>query len=411
MGRLYGSLFLHANMQYAEIPSERLPELADRCYAPAMEALLARPGAQAALEFSGFTLEWLAANRPQVIDAVRTLVRRGSAELLASTYANPILPLLPPDDMDRQLERFLRIYHRLFGDIAQAPKGLYAQEYAVDASVVEMAARHGLQWVVVSSGQYQISRRGLLNSALKRIPPQEEFAAGECPCRPFGIIGARGSSMAGVTWNMPGPNDLVFAWKDGRVAWPEVEAYLAGLAARYCAADDGFVLLATGDTEFVGDVKPMGSLAAPRFGELLDNLSGSQAVTLTTPSSFLMTHPVSEKLYLKCGAGARFSNLENWTVDPDNQRLNALCDDARHQIRLAEAMIGLVEALGFPVADARAAADRAREALLLADNSDGRGWGPIPERRLACYDQALTARDGAVAALELATQAVRNDSK
>ena len=30
--------------------------------------------------------------------------------------------------------------------------------------------------------------------------------------------------------------------------------------------------------------------------------------------------------------------------------------------------------------------------LLLAWNSDGRGWTPIPERRLFCLDHALEAR-------------------
>ncbi|MGE5673493.1 MAG: hypothetical protein ACM3XM_06350 [Mycobacterium leprae] len=408
MGRLYGSLFLHANMQYAEIPKAKLPVLVQRSYLPALEALLAHPGVKVALEFSGISLEWLEQNAPDVISGVRTLVARGQAELLASTYADPILPLLPPDEGERQISRFFTVYDRIFGDLAPRPQGFYAQEYAVDASVVDLLARRGLKWVVVSSGQYKISKRGLLNSALKRIPPQEEFAAGEPVPRPYEIIGARESRIAGVTWNMPGPNDLVFAWKDGRATWAEVEAYLASLEARYCHAEDGFVLLATGDTEFVGDLPPQGNFHAPKFAELLDRLQGTDTVEMALPSAYLGEHPCSEALYLKCGAGARFSDLQNWISDPDNMRLNDLCDDVRGQIRLASAMIDLVEALGFAAQSARTELTRAQDALLLAENSDGRGWNPIPERRLDCYDQALNARDAAAAALAQATAAVRS---
>ncbi len=35
--------------------------------------------------------------------------------------------------------------------------------------------------------------------------------------------------------------------------------------------------------------------------------------------------------------------------------------------------------------------DRILHHLLLAENSDGRGWNPIPERRLFCYKHALKA--------------------
>ncbi len=401
MGRLYGSLFLHANMHYAEIPIDRLPDLAARSYAPALQTLLEHPGLKAALEFSGFTLEWLAENAPHVIEQVRTLVRRGDAELIGSTYANPILPLIPPADGSRQILRFLEIYERLFGDLKHRPRGFYTQEYAMDASVAELISSHGYEWAIVSSGQYKVSKKGLLNSALQRIPPQEEFDVAEPLCHPFRIQGARGSWLQALTWNMPGPNDLLFKWKDGRASRGEVEAYVKGLSERFCTERDGFILLAPADMEFVGDLPPQGSLAPHRltvFGE---------AVALQLPSAFLTEHPATEEVYLKAGAGARFSDLQNWTVDPDNARLNALSDEARRQIEMARAMISLVEALGHPVADAAGALAKAEEYLLLADNSDGRGWKPIPERRLACYNAALNAQDQAAAALRLAVQAVR----
>lgn len=394
---MHGSIFFHANMHYAEIPRERLAELAERSYAPALGILRDHPQFRAALEFSGYTLEWLAANRPDLIDLIRHLHDRGQVELMGSTYADPILPLLPPDDAARQIDRYLEIHARLFG--GHRPAGLYVQEYALDAATVEVVQQAGYKWVVVSSGHYRLSKRELFNAPLQKIPAQEEFNAKEPVCRPYTILGARGSRVTGLTWNMPGPNDLFWAWKDGRMPLTEVDTALQALDP------DGFLFLCTADMEFVGDMPPQGSFTAPKLAEALTGLT---SVKWVLPSDYLAAHPPTEELYFKTGAGSRLSNLANWTDDDDNRRLNALCDDARSQIRLAEAMVGLVEALGVGVGAALRKLNEAREALLLAENSDGRGWKPLAQRRLDCFDQALTARDRAAEALQLATEAVKH---
>lgn len=393
---MHGSIFFHANMHYAEIPRERLPELAERSYAPALGLLRDHRQFRAALEFSGYTLEWLEANRPDLIDLIRELHARGQVELMGSTYADPILPLLPPDDAARQIESYLEIHARLFG--GHRPAGLYVQEYSLDAATVEVLQQLGFRWVVVSSGHYRISKKELFNTPLQKVPAQEEFNAKEPVCHPFTILGARGSSVTGLTWNMPGPNDLFWAWKDGRLPLTELDQALGALD------EDGFLFLCTADMEFVGDMPPQGSFAAPKLAEALTGLT---SVKWMLPSDYLGAHPPTEALYLKTGAGSRFSDLANWTNDDDNRRLNALCDDARSQIRLAEAMAGLVEALGFNIGPAQRSLSQAREALLLADNSDGRGWKPLAQRRLDCFDHALTARDRAAEALQLATEAVK----
>ncbi|MDF2628273.1 MAG: putative alpha-amylase, family [Symbiobacteriaceae bacterium] len=393
---MHGSVFFHANMHYAEIPRERLGELAERSYAPALGLLHDHPQFRAALEFSGFTLEWLEANRPDLIDLIRTLHARGQVELMGSTYADPILPLIPPDDAARQLDRYLAIHSRLFG--GHRPLGLYVQEYSLDAATVEVLQQMGYRWVIVSSGQYRISKRELFNTRLQKVPAQEEFDAKEPVCRPFTIQGARGSSVTGLTWNMPGPNDLFWAWKDGRMSLTEVDGALGALDG------DGFLFLCTADMEFVGDMPPQGSFPAPKLAEVLTGLT---SVKWTLPGEYLAAHPPTEVLYLKTGAGSRLSDLANWTNDDDNRRLNALCDDARSQIRLTEALVGLVAALGAGVGEAQRRLAAARDTLLLADNSDGRGWKPIAQRRLDCFDHALTARDRAAEALQLATEAVK----
>ncbi|TFG10179.1 hypothetical protein EU534_01320, partial [Candidatus Heimdallarchaeota archaeon] len=60
----------------------------------------------------------------------------------------------------------------------------------------------------------------------------------------------------------------------------------------------------------------------------------------------------------------------------DNKKLERLCNEARwYFAHLSESDI----------------TEEMWKHLLLAENSDGRGWDPIPERRLDCFSNAYEA--------------------
>lgn len=403
---LYLSFFLHANLQYAELPAAAIPRIVAESYRPACAIFMARPWARAVFEFSGHTLELLAEGYPDVIDAVRELVRRGQVELCASTYANPILPLIPLDHGRRQIAAFRAVYERLFGDLGVAPAGFFPQEFAIDPSTVALARGAGYSWAPVMLNHFLESVSGAMN-IVPDLPLRAAGPGRQGPTpdllRPFSILGAGGATLAGLL-NLPQMIDLLFELANGRADLDEAEARVAALRAGRGEGPPPFLFLGPSDMEFIGlDLR--GYIADWRWplpvdpgllGALMDRLRGLPWVRFATAREYLEAFPPEgAPIYLKCGSDHPL--LTPWAADPDNQRLNGLCAEGADLLRLAEALA--------PPRGARpqidALLDQAWRAVLLAENSDGRGWAPIPERRLFCYDQAISAIELAEAALAL----------
>lgn len=405
---LHISFFFHANLQYAEFPADAARALVEESYRPVCELFRGRPWARAVFEFSGYTLDLLAASYPDVIDAVRALVRAGQIELCASTYANPILPLIPLDHARRQIERFRATYDELFGDLAVAPAGFFPQEFALDPASVALAQQAGYSWAPVMLNHYLASLAGHLNI----IPDLPLRASANAPrqvaadlMHPFPILGARGSRLAGLV-NNPALIDRLFEVANRVIAADDLVAELVALHERHSAAGPTFTFVGPSDMEFVGldfrrfvpDWRWPRPIAPSDMADLLDRLRALSLVRFATAREYLAEHPpAGPPLYLKCGSDHPL--LTPWTTDPDNRRLNDLCREAADGIRLAEQQLGSQRRQGADVGAAAGLIDQAWRAMLLAENSDGRGWAPLAERRLFCYDQALRA-------IELAGQAL-----
>jgi hypothetical protein len=405
---MYISFFLHANLQYAEFPRAATPLIVEQSYRPACQLFLRHPWARAVFEFSGYSLEILAADYPDVIDDLRALVRGGQVELCASTYANPILPLIPLDHARRQIAAFRRVYDDLFGDLGIAPAGFFPQEFALDASLIPLIRDAGYTWAPIMLNHYLASLAGHLNI----IPDLPLRASANVPravdadtLHPFRIAGARGGDLVGIV-NDPIWIDRLFELSNGVIAIDDVVAELATLHERHSPAGPAFVFLGPSDMEFVGlefrrlipDWRWPAPIRPDDLAGLLVRLRDLSFVRFATAREYLAEHPpANPPLYLKCGSDHPL--LTPWTVDPDNERLNTLCREAADRIRLAEALLRLDARQGAGGHAAVRLLDDAWRAMLLAENSDGRGWLPIPERRLFCYDQALRAIDLADQAL------------
>jgi glycosyl hydrolase family 57 len=400
---LYVSFFLHANLQYAELPASAAPVVVEQSYRPVCELFMRRPWAKAVFEFSGYTLELLAEGYPDVIDRLRELVRRGQVELCASTYANPILPLIPLDHARRQVAMFRVIYDGLFGDLGIAPAGFFPQEFALDPSLAPLLGEYGYRWVPVMLNHYLESLVERLN-IIPDLPLRASVPRGEVAAdlmHPFQILGAGGARLDGLI-NNPAMIDLLFELANGVI---DVDAALAAIVAlhqRHSGTGPAFLFAGPSDMEFVGlelrafvpDWRWPAPIRPEHLEALLDRLRQLPFVRFATAREYLDEFPPpGPPLYLKCGSDHPL--LTPWTLDPDNERLNLLCAEAAGRIQLAEGLA----AIAGPSASAPALLEQAWRALLLAENSDGRGWLPIPERRLFCYDQALRALDLADRAL------------
>jgi hypothetical protein len=406
---LHISFFVHANLQYAEIPSSFTARLIEQSYLPTCELFLGRPWAKAVLEYSGYTLEVLSRDYPQVIERVRTLIQRGQVELCGSTYANPILPLIPLDHARKQILAFRDIYDDLFGDLGIEPVGFYPQEFAVDPSLVPLIREAGYEWVPVFLNHYLESVTGRMNSAhggpdwsvghLRR-------ETGADLMHPFRFQGANGTELVGILNSAP-MIELLFQVARRSITVHELVGSVLTMHERYSATGPAFVFLGPSDMEFLGvetGRREPGagwthSIRIADLGAILDRLREVEFVRFSTAREYLAEHaPVGEAIYLKCGSDG--PGFEVWTLDPDNARLNHLCQEASQHIRLAEHLLPLANR-NKGVGEAYGLLEEAWRAMLLAENSDGRGFVPLPERRLFCYSYALRAIELAERALAL----------
>ena len=93
-------------------------EVYEQAYEPMVGALERHPKVRVGLHYTGPLLEWLRAERPEFIAALRALVERGQVEILGGGLYEPILASLPERDRVGQL---MRMRGRRSSDVRAAP--------------------------------------------------------------------------------------------------------------------------------------------------------------------------------------------------------------------------------------------------------------------------------------------------
>ena len=74
-------------------------------YLPMVECLERHPPVRVSLHYTGPLFDWLAANRPEFLDRLAELVRRGQVEMMTGGYYEPILPAIPEADRLGQIRK------------------------------------------------------------------------------------------------------------------------------------------------------------------------------------------------------------------------------------------------------------------------------------------------------------------
>lgn len=85
----------------------------------------------------------------QVVGAYRDLAEAEKIELCSTAAFHPILPWLPPEEIERQIKLNHQINRRAFGR-AWRPQGFFPPEMAYSKRVGQTAARAGFSWISLS---------------------------------------------------------------------------------------------------------------------------------------------------------------------------------------------------------------------------------------------------------------------
>lgn len=132
----------------------------ERSYRPFMETLEEYPNMKVAVHYSGPLLEWIRDNRPEHLDLLRSLVKKGQLEIVVAGFYEPVLASIPKEDRIVQIEK-LKDFARELGYEA---KGVWLTERVWQPELVKSLREAGIEYVVVDD--YHFMSAGLAKEEL-----------------------------------------------------------------------------------------------------------------------------------------------------------------------------------------------------------------------------------------------------
>ena len=395
---MYSTIVLHANLQYAEIPVSEIPEVINHSYIPVLKALLETPKVEVVLNFSGVTLEILYNQYPEVIDLIKEGIDKGKFELTGCGYSHPIFPLLPEIDVRKQIEFNLQILEKTLNYV---PKGFWLPELAYDPTLPRILKDYGFSFTFIDSELFETSSpllndqnmqneeyqsashyvydlfkaKNFMQKLVRFLKAYRSLKKG-CKNSDFYPVELKG--VKGTITGVKVPQVWSIATSGSMLGFPLITGKKIKKLLSKFRNHKGLVIPYGTDIEFIGYRSLVeGKLITPSdLINLLQKIISIPDNQMILPYKYLEDHKPSDLGYMKTGSWAPDRRLDLWTEDEDNKKLERLCQEARwYFTHLPESEI----------------TEDMWKHLLLSENSDGRGWDPIPERRLDCYSHACEA--------------------
>ena len=267
-------------------------------------------------------------NMARIIPKYRELADRGQAELTFSPFYHPILPLLchvdsartatpglrlperhfsHREDAERQIEMGQAAFERFLG---RKPKGMWPSEMAVGESVVSLAVRAGLDWII--SDEEVLARS--VDTHLTRDSEGRLYAP-EILYQPQ-RIDREGRNLSIVFRDSQLSNLIGFDYQ--RVPAVDASRDLVARLQRISAQQ--------GDQDFLAVIALDGENAwefYPRDGHdflnaVYTELEANRDIVTTTVGDFLQEHPPKRLLHRLHTGSWIGASLDTWVGDPEH---------------------------------------------------------------------------------------------
>ncbi|HEV2416076.1 MAG TPA: glycogen/starch synthase, partial [Candidatus Dormibacteraeota bacterium] len=255
-----------------------------------------------------------------VIPKYRELADRGQAELTFSPYYHPILPLISSvdaarsaspqiqlperhfahrEDADRQIELGMGLFERMLG---RTPKGMWPSEMAVGESVIGLAEKAQLDWMISDEEVLARSLEAHYNRDEHLYQPKRASREGGAVSMVF-----RDSQLS---------NAIGFDYQ--RMSSSDAARDLLGRMRR--------IRDVQGDRDFLAVIALDGENAwefYPRDGHdflnaLYTELESTTDVITTTVSDFIAEHPPQQQLHHLHTGSWIGASLDTWIGDPEH---------------------------------------------------------------------------------------------
>jgi hypothetical protein len=367
-------------------------------YLPLVDMILANGKVKFNLFIEGVTARRIADRYPELADKIRRGIAGGQLEIGTYTYNHPVLSMIPYRDTFKQLEEGLKIDRQVWG---VEPKGTMLPEVGWDPSLPRILGDLGITYLLMGKGE------------VRRDFPNIE---GDFFHRPFTLKGIGNSQITALAidssdWQ-PGEQEVYIEGGVIQDAQQNVAEFQKRIAQIKGASDGaGLIMISKNDGEFVyeGTLKRKYGASGPRGGYFQyagqslgaepraraeemkrgwDRLTASSDVCFKTVSEYLAQTPSGRTILLRPSYKAHREWLEG------SEKLAAILDETRNEIRHAEYALKLAQKLGLDTARAEQRIGQAWLLLLEAEISTGRRACAHGQRPPAAPAPGPGGRDG-----------------
>jgi len=146
----YWALLLHFYQPPTQLPHV-LRQIARESYRPLIQLLADNSHARLTVNLSGVLTEMLVEHAHQdVVEGLAWLAEHGQVEFTGSAKYHPILPLLPEEEIRRQIRSNYNTNRRYLGS-TYAPRGFFPPELCYSDRILGPVVDFGHDWVILSS--------------------------------------------------------------------------------------------------------------------------------------------------------------------------------------------------------------------------------------------------------------------
>lgn len=125
-----------------------LERIVNESYRKIIGGLASNPGAKITININAGLTELLAKNGYlDLIEQIKEFAQRGQIQFTGGVKYHPFLPLLPRDEIQRQIRLNEQTNKKYFGRAWQ-PKGFFSPELAYSKKVAQIAKEAGFKWII-----------------------------------------------------------------------------------------------------------------------------------------------------------------------------------------------------------------------------------------------------------------------
>jgi alpha-amylase/alpha-mannosidase (GH57 family) len=146
---IYWAQLLHFYQPPTQVPSV-LKKICNESYRPLLQVFEEYPNARVTMNFNGVLTDMLMdCGHKDVIDGLRSLGESGQLEFTGTGKYHPILPLIPKEEVKRQIDLNMQTNRRFFRK-AYAPQGFFPPEMCYSQDILQPVINSGYRWIILS---------------------------------------------------------------------------------------------------------------------------------------------------------------------------------------------------------------------------------------------------------------------